>query len=237
MDPSRPIPERGSPATLVLATAGIVGGIAFAAGYVGPVLLNPSNNIGPLLGIFLTGPLGVLTGALIGVALWARRADAGSGAAAGWMVGIWSMTLLLSLFLARLVASWVLASLVPQVVAILATAALLTNERVRSRLSPAARRGGAVFIAVASAIVVLTLFPPVTKPWWGIAHSPPASIPKFAFLLDPGFDASHHIPAFAIDAASLCVEWLAVLAVGALGTLGIVVAARTAKRGEATVAR
>jgi hypothetical protein len=45
----------------------IVGGALFAAGFVGPMILAPSSNIGPIMGIIYTGPAGVVLGA----ALWA----------------------------------------------------------------------------------------------------------------------------------------------------------------------
>lgn len=44
-----------------------VGGVCFALGFFGPMLLAPSANQGPLLGIFITGPLGLLLGLVIGV--------------------------------------------------------------------------------------------------------------------------------------------------------------------------
>jgi hypothetical protein len=49
----------------------IVGGIGFCAGFFGPMVFAPDANQGPLLGIFITGPLGVLLGA-IGGAVYAR---------------------------------------------------------------------------------------------------------------------------------------------------------------------
>jgi hypothetical protein len=42
----------------------IVGGIGLAIGFVGPLVLSPKANLGPLLGILLTGPLGFVVGAL-----------------------------------------------------------------------------------------------------------------------------------------------------------------------------
>jgi hypothetical protein len=45
----------------------VIGGIAFIAGYIGPIIFTPSANQGPLLGIFITGPLGSLVGTLVGV--------------------------------------------------------------------------------------------------------------------------------------------------------------------------
>ena len=39
-----------------------VGAIAFLAGFLGPIILAPEANQGPLLGIFYTGPLGTVVG-------------------------------------------------------------------------------------------------------------------------------------------------------------------------------
>ena len=48
-------------------TGGLVlGGIGFAVGFFGPIILTPGANQGPLLGIFVTGPLGFVLGAVIG---------------------------------------------------------------------------------------------------------------------------------------------------------------------------
>jgi hypothetical protein len=41
-----------------------VGGAGLALGYLGPLVLTPKSNLGPLLGILLTGPLGFVLGAL-----------------------------------------------------------------------------------------------------------------------------------------------------------------------------
>ena len=43
----------------------ILGGIGFVGGFFGPILLTDANQ-GPLLGIFITGPLGFFLGALLG---------------------------------------------------------------------------------------------------------------------------------------------------------------------------
>ena len=44
----------------------IFGAISLLVGYVGPLILYPDNNLGPLIGIFGTGPAGFAIGALIG---------------------------------------------------------------------------------------------------------------------------------------------------------------------------
>ncbi len=43
-----------------------VGGLGFIIGFVGPIIFTPHSNQGPLLGVFVTGPIGVCVGALIG---------------------------------------------------------------------------------------------------------------------------------------------------------------------------
>ena len=53
--------------------AGAVGAIGFALGFVGPILLEPDSPQGPLLGIFVTGPFGVILGALLGLSIGGLR--------------------------------------------------------------------------------------------------------------------------------------------------------------------
>jgi hypothetical protein len=51
------------------AMAGIAGVVSFLCGFIGPMLLTPDSNQGPLLGIFVTGPLGAIAGAVCGVVI------------------------------------------------------------------------------------------------------------------------------------------------------------------------
>jgi hypothetical protein len=56
----------------------MLGGICFAAGFFGPLILTPQSNQGPLLGIFITGPLGFVLGAIIGwLTAWIRGSKQG----------------------------------------------------------------------------------------------------------------------------------------------------------------
>jgi hypothetical protein len=57
--------------------AGLFGLIGFLGGFVGPMLFAPDSNQGPLLGIFITGPGGVVLGALAGAAWSAVRNGSG----------------------------------------------------------------------------------------------------------------------------------------------------------------
>ena len=51
----------------------ILGGIGFVAGFFGPILFTPDANQGPLLGIFITGPLGAILGLPVGALVAWRR--------------------------------------------------------------------------------------------------------------------------------------------------------------------
>lgn len=70
----------------ILRWAIIMGGIGFVAGFFGPMLLAPGANQGPMLGIFITGPLGAIAGAAYGI--WHELRGTGgatSDAATGWV--------------------------------------------------------------------------------------------------------------------------------------------------------
>ena len=51
----------------------VLGGIGFVGGFFGPIVFAPEANQGPMLGIFITGPLGFLLGALGGAIYWLVR--------------------------------------------------------------------------------------------------------------------------------------------------------------------
>jgi hypothetical protein len=44
----------------------VLGGVGFVLGFVGPMVLSPESNIGPIIGILITGPGGALAGLLLG---------------------------------------------------------------------------------------------------------------------------------------------------------------------------
>ena len=60
-------------ASSILVAALATGAIAFSIGFFGPILFAPGANQGPLLGIFITGPLGFLCGAAGGAGYWFIR--------------------------------------------------------------------------------------------------------------------------------------------------------------------
>jgi hypothetical protein len=57
----------------VLVGALSTGAVGFLAGFIGPMIFAPGANQGPLLGIFISGPLGVLLGGVGGGLYWAWR--------------------------------------------------------------------------------------------------------------------------------------------------------------------
>jgi hypothetical protein len=65
-----------------LATAGlgaaIVGAIGFIGGFFGPIIFAPGANQGPLLGLFITGPIGVVVGAVGGLVYGFARKHEGT---------------------------------------------------------------------------------------------------------------------------------------------------------------
>jgi hypothetical protein len=44
-----------------------VGAVCFLIGFIGPIIITPDSNQGPLLGIFITGPCGFILGIIIGI--------------------------------------------------------------------------------------------------------------------------------------------------------------------------
>lgn len=59
--------------TWIVVWSAALGSAGFAAGFYGPLILQPDANQGPLLGIVITGPLGAVAGAALGAILSAVR--------------------------------------------------------------------------------------------------------------------------------------------------------------------
>jgi hypothetical protein len=51
----------------------VTGAVGFSAGFFGPMIFVPGANQGPLLGIFITGPLGLMLGGAGGAIHWFTR--------------------------------------------------------------------------------------------------------------------------------------------------------------------
>ena len=68
--------SRGGLLSHVVLGAAILGGIGFIGGFFGPMIFTPGANQGPLLGLFITGPLGFAAGGIGGAIRWFARRDA-----------------------------------------------------------------------------------------------------------------------------------------------------------------
>ena len=54
----------------LIITPVITGGIGYVIGFIGPIIFQPENNLGPLLGLFITGPLSFVFGLVGGGIFW-----------------------------------------------------------------------------------------------------------------------------------------------------------------------
>ena len=218
-----------NPSRRIIATALNIGSVSLVVGCIGPLLLSGSN-LGPLLGILVTGPVGTLVGALIGIVLSALHAGGHSIRAELWWLGfVWGLTLLVSLAFATLLPpGFVLLGLQGLVVA--SGAFLLGSSRVRRSLPELARKCGPVLLCAAVLILLTSMFPPVRQPSWRRLEqargraSASEPLPKFAFFLDSRFNASRDVPEFEVDVGRLAREWFVIAAVA--GIVSLFIAAR-----------
>jgi len=58
--------ERGTAVAYGIGGAVIIGFPSFLIGFIRPIIFTPQPNQGPLLGIFITGPVGAVIGFIVG---------------------------------------------------------------------------------------------------------------------------------------------------------------------------
>jgi len=202
-------------------TAVTVGALAFAAGFFGPMFFSDSN-LGPLLGIFITGPLGFLFGALLGVVRAIIKAQGRVGQrVVVWYLLIFYLALFYYLLLGSLFLFGGIASLGLAMVLVLTGAVLLTETELRKKLPDIAKSCGAIILVSAVVMIAMAIFPPVAENSWFIANAnlPDAAnreIPAYAFFQDSRFESSRVVPEFVIDKKQLALQWFLTSAVVAL---------------------
>jgi hypothetical protein len=205
-----PAKHRSEPSRIAIA-AGVFGVIGLVGGIVVPGILDPTTVQGPLLGIFMTGPLGVFLGGHVGVLWSARHQKQTTWTELRWLAVFGGLDLLLfELFVPA-----------PSVTIVPASAFLITASTAAALLTYAkgagALRRALVAVSIAAPLLFITaLFPPVkANPFEGAR--PLATSPShFRFLLSRDLDTAHYVPPLAIDRFTLHLEWAAGIALSAV---------------------
>ena len=198
---------------VIMGTASIVGFITFLIGYVGPIIFTPENNLGPLLGIFITGPLGFLLGGVIG--FWRLlRVPTRKISAVEWgaLLGIWLLSMGWYLMFSLFGPKAILFVTILQVVTVIGTSTLYLQRSIKLQQPNSNYLHFAIFAALL--IIATEVFPPVTHPNWdrpydGYLKNPPPA----AFYWDPRMDTSRRVPQLAIDKIRLVQLWVLVVSV------------------------
>jgi hypothetical protein len=210
-----PLPRAAAPSIGGMAL--IVGGIAFALGFFGSFVLYPGSNLAPLLGIFITGPVGVAAGALIGTVRSSRSDRQGAAwRELAWLAAMWLFSLLYTFVFAW---GWVWVGLLLQAAAIATAAYLFFGGAARPLPRPIVPFR-VPMLAAGLLSLLASMFPPI------VAKGDDQQ--KFAFFLDPRFDARYNVPEFSVDGSSLALEWL-ILVLTALA-IGFVLSAVDSRR-------
>ena len=174
-----------------------LGMISFLAGILGPIFLDPGSNQGPLLGIFITGPLGFVLGLVLGT-LWSSWRDKTGNLRTemNWLFAIWPLSALIYLFLLVFGGFVLLMVLGVQIAIVIVGGVLVAAAQKRPAILPVTTTRRIILIVAASAMTLMNAFPPVKEPGR-----------LFIFLLDSRLDASMHVPDYSIDPFQLLLQW------------------------------
>lgn len=225
------------PVSRILLVALLAGGLSFAAGFFGPIFLTPGNNLGPLFGIFITGPIGFLAGAVLG-AFWSVIRTEGQ-------VAYSELTAFLVIFFFSFLGCywWANSSWSAYVMAVglaLFTIAvgilILGIKKLRRKIPTDICIAWAIALGAASLMVLMAVFPPSTIPWWVPVNRLPPEIaqgvtPPFVYIMDSRLDASTSYPHLAVNKSLLAFQWI-IVAVAAFGFTLVSQFLRKKKRGE-----
>lgn len=202
--------------SVIISTALSIGVITFLIGYVGPIIFWPEANLGPLLGIFITGPLGFLLGGVIG--FWLILSNIMrkiSNIEWGMFFIIWLLMMGWYLLFYMFGPTAILLGTICQLAGVVGTA-FLYWQRCGKLNQPVDRRSWALLFAVLL-IIGTEILPPVTHPDWsrpqdGYLQNPPAAV----FYWDARLDSSRKVPQLAINRMRLMELWLWVASINAV---------------------
>jgi len=190
---------------IVLCTI-LAGGICFAGGFFGPILLTPKNNLGPLFGILITGPIGVSSGPAIGVATLIGKTNLKTLPKAWWYLAVsWLLACGFYYYMDMSITQAIGGAGV-MTLTLLVGAALVVHCAKSLHPPKAVTCNNLIMLIGGAAMLFMSMFPPVVKAWWGEAkRGTEAPLPSFASIFDAGFAGSYHGPHYAINKQ----QWIA----------------------------
>ena len=71
--------EKTGAAVAVISGALILGGLFFTVGFLGPMVISKDTSQGPMIGLFIAAPLGVIMGAIGGYYIYASKQNVKAG--------------------------------------------------------------------------------------------------------------------------------------------------------------
>lgn len=198
----------------ILRWANIIGACAFLIGFVGPVIFS-DNNLGPLLGLFVTGPLGYLLGGVIGFWLLLRVPKRiMTSVEWGGLVVIWLLTMAWYYIFCEYGPFTIQAVVGIQLLIVFGTIffyVLCINAKPSSNIF--------ILIVLSSTLFIVgaEIFPPVTRPDWGVpSNGFYGTVPTATLYNDSRLVPSKDVPQLAINRKVLSSIWLVVISINGI---------------------
>ena len=178
--------------------------ISSLAGFFGPMFLMPESNLGPLLGLFITGPLGFLVGLLLGTLWWGWTDKTGSlRTEMRWLFKIWLVSALIYYLFLPIFGGFVLLMFLGlQIAIVIVGGVLVAAGQKRPTIPPVTTKRRIILMVAGAAMTLMSAFPPVKE-----------SKPLFIFVLDSKLDASMQVPVYTIDPRQLLVQWAFIVSI------------------------
>ena len=193
----------------------LIGGISFAVGFVGPLIFLSSNNLGPLIGIFATGPIGSLVGVIWGIVKSSKKANADNfNEILKAFFIVWVITMLFTLFIMSYSSVAAFLAICLQGFIIVSSIFILFPPDGDAKLPENIKQIRLVIVIAITLIMLVSFFPPVTKPDWLLNSSQNHIdsnkwLPSNTYIFDKRFNAS----VIVINKKLLIVEWILIVIV------------------------
>ena len=200
-----PSPRHPSAKSRLIIICGFgLGIISFLAGLFGPILLKVGGNLGPIMGIIITIPLGFLVGLLLGT-LWCGWTDKTGSLRTEmrWLFKIWLVSALIYYLFLPIFGGFVLLMFLGlQIAIVIVGGVLVAAGQKRPAIAPVTTKRRIILMVAAAAMTLMSAFPPVKE-----------SKPLFIFVLDSRLDASMQVPVYTIDPRQLLVQWTFIVSI------------------------